>query len=108
MIDCCIPLKDRLLVELIRSAVCWVIWLERNNILFRGAIVSSIRSLRLRIIHLTIFWCTVRNASQLLNLTLILLQGVYALPFQVEDLCIQKGDLIEAEETRLISTPIFG
>jgi hypothetical protein len=25
MIDCCIPLKDKLLVELIRSAVCWVI-----------------------------------------------------------------------------------
>jgi hypothetical protein len=45
MSDCYIPLKDKLLVELIRSAICWVIWLERNNILFRGVVVSSIRSL---------------------------------------------------------------
>jgi zinc-binding in reverse transcriptase len=30
LIDCCIPLKDKLLVKLICSAICWVIWLERN------------------------------------------------------------------------------
>jgi hypothetical protein len=107
MSDCYIPLKDKLLVELIRSAICWV-WLERNNILFRGVVVYSIRSSGLCIIHLTTFWCIARNTSQLLNLTLILPQGVDTLPFQVEDLCTEERDLVEAEETQLISSPMSG
>jgi hypothetical protein len=74
-IDCCIPLKDRNLVELIRSAVCWVVWLERNNITFNHA-APSFKSLGLKIINLTTFWCKIRNASQLLKLSLILPQGV--------------------------------
>lgn len=32
----CIPLKDANLVELIRGAVIWNIWLERNQIIFQG------------------------------------------------------------------------
>jgi hypothetical protein len=42
LIDCCIPLKDKVLVELVRSAICWVIWLERNKVLFQGSFVSSV------------------------------------------------------------------
>jgi hypothetical protein len=48
MIDWCIPLKDKLLVELIRSVICWV---------------STIHSLGLRIIHLITLWCIARNVS---------------------------------------------
>jgi hypothetical protein len=48
MIDYCIPLKDKLLVELIHSAVCWIIWFERNNIIFKDTFVSSISSLGFR------------------------------------------------------------
>jgi hypothetical protein len=55
LIDSCIPLKDKLLVEMICSAICWVIWLERNKVIFQGSALSSIRSLGLRIIHLAIF-----------------------------------------------------
>jgi hypothetical protein len=75
LIDCCIPLKDKMLVELIRSAICWVIWLKRNKVLFQGSVVSSVRTLGLRIILLCTFWCTAKHASQLLNLTILLSQG---------------------------------
>jgi hypothetical protein len=34
-IDYCIPLKDKQLVKLIRCAVCWIFWFERNNIIFK-------------------------------------------------------------------------
>jgi zinc-binding in reverse transcriptase len=71
LIDCCIPLKDKLLVELIRSAICWVIWLERNKVIFLGSAISSMRTLDLRIIYLCTFWCTARQTSQMLNLTLL-------------------------------------
>jgi hypothetical protein len=30
-----LPLKDKSLVEMSRSAVCWVLWLARNNVYFR-------------------------------------------------------------------------
>jgi zinc-binding in reverse transcriptase len=37
IIDSCIPLKDKVLIELIRGAVCWTIWLKRNNVIFNQA-----------------------------------------------------------------------
>jgi hypothetical protein len=30
MLDYCIPLKDKSLMELVRSAVCWVLWIEKK------------------------------------------------------------------------------
>jgi hypothetical protein len=72
IIDCCMPLKDKLLVELIRNAVCWVLWLVRNKYIFDKASIPSLRSLGLQIIHLSTFWCTARKTSQLPKLTLML------------------------------------
>jgi hypothetical protein len=74
-IDSCIPFKDRLLIELIRSAVIWVLWIERNEIIFKSKKHAQVRTLGLKIISLFKFWCTVRNAFQLLKLSLVLPQG---------------------------------
>jgi zinc-binding in reverse transcriptase len=84
MLDCCIPLKDHSLVELVRSVVCWILWLERNNVIFRSAKRSSLRSLGLKVINLATFWCTARKI-QILKLTLILPQRVDTLPLQAEE-----------------------
>jgi hypothetical protein len=57
MLDNCIPLKDFFFVELVRAAVCWVLWLERNNnIIFRSASPSSLKSLGIGISNLAIFF----------------------------------------------------
>jgi hypothetical protein len=56
-------LKDKILIELIRGAVCWAIWLDRNNVIFNNAHPSSFRYLGLKIINLATFWCKARNAS---------------------------------------------
>jgi zinc-binding in reverse transcriptase len=55
LIDSCIPLKDKILVELVRSVVCWVIWLERNSIIFNQSSPVSYRALGLKIINLATF-----------------------------------------------------
>lgn len=39
-IDGCIPFKDLKLCELIRSVFLWVIWLERNRLIFKGVQVK--------------------------------------------------------------------
>jgi hypothetical protein len=67
LIDCCIPLKDRGLVELIRGAVCLVIWLERNNIIFNNVAPSSFRSLGLKIINFIIFGVKQKTHLSYLN-----------------------------------------
>jgi hypothetical protein len=72
LIDSCIPLMDKLLIDLIRSAVIWVLWIERNEIIFKSKKPAQVRSLGLKIISLTKFRCNVRNASQLLKLSLVL------------------------------------
>jgi hypothetical protein len=92
--DSCIPLKDKILVELVRSVVCWVIWLERNSIIFNQSSPVSCRALGLKIINLATFWCKTRNASQLFRLTLILPQGIELLSLQVEPEEDTKGALV--------------
>jgi hypothetical protein len=74
-IDYCIHLKDKLLIELVRSAVCWILWIERNEVIFQSKTPSKFRSLGLKIIALAKFWSTIRNASHLLKFSLVLPQG---------------------------------
>jgi zinc-binding in reverse transcriptase len=31
LIDCCLSLKDRVLIELIRGTICWIIWLKSEK-----------------------------------------------------------------------------
>jgi hypothetical protein len=68
-------MKDKLLTELVRSAICWILWIEKNEIIFQSKTPSRIRSLELKIIVLAKFLCTVCNTSHLLKHSLVLPQG---------------------------------
>jgi membrane protein required for beta-lactamase induction len=81
------------LIELIRSVVCWTLWLERNNVTFNSSFPSSFRTLGLIIINLATFWCKTRNFSCFLHLSLILPLGVEALPLQVGEAPLVVEDL---------------
>jgi hypothetical protein len=97
ILDSCIPLKDKILVEFIRNAVCWVLWLTQNKCIFDKTSIPSIRSIGLQIINLAKFWCTARNTSQMLNLTLILSREVEGLPLLIgeEDMVMVDMDQTE-------------
>jgi hypothetical protein len=57
-IDCSIPLKDNVIVEMVRETILWVIWLERNKLCFTNGKCRNIKVVGLQIISLTSFWCT--------------------------------------------------
>ena len=83
ILDAAIPLKDRLLIELVRGAVLWQIWLERNNIIFKGSSPQSLKVLGSKIISLVLFWCKSNSDKSYFKLTLILPCDVKKLPDQV-------------------------
>lgn len=74
-----IPLKDNNILELVRGAVCWTIWLERNRLCFNDCKVNSLQNLGMQIIKLATFWCKHSRKNKLLNLTLVLPQEVQSL-----------------------------
>jgi hypothetical protein len=57
-IDCCIPLKNQYVVELVRGAVLWAVWPERNKLYFTDKDACSVSILRRKIISLAIYWCS--------------------------------------------------
>ena len=71
-LDHCIPLNNSLLIELIRAATVWVIWLTRNNSCFTDSPIPPIQSIGCKIIALTSFWCKSRLDDSYFKLTLIL------------------------------------
>ena len=89
--DYWIPLYDSLLVELIRAATLWIVWLTRNNICFQNSPIPSIRSVAASIISLTLFWCKSRLDNSYFKLSLII-------PFDVSSLP-QIGPLIVLSDT---------
>jgi zinc-binding in reverse transcriptase len=64
-IDYCIPFKDSNLYELLRGAVLWVIWNERNRITFEGGNSKSLRTLVGMIISLIRFWSQISYKENL-------------------------------------------
>lgn len=72
LIDSCIPLKDKLLVELVRAATLWSVWLTRNKVCFENATIPPLTSLGSNIISLASYWCKTRNDDTYFKLTLIL------------------------------------
>ena len=80
MIDASIPFKDRLLIELLRGAVLWIIWLERNRLCFNDSTPCSIRCIGTKIISLTQFWYQSRGDDYFLKLNLIMSFDVKDLP----------------------------
>jgi hypothetical protein len=78
-IDCCIPLKDRYVIEFIRCAVLWVVWLERNKLCFTNQKRQTVAMLGSHILSLAKHWCTCKGKVDLLKLSLVLPQDVDAL-----------------------------
>lgn len=72
ILDAYIPLKDKFLLELIRAATLWILWLNRNRVYFNGSPVPSLASLGSQIISLTTYWCKANADDSYLKLTLIL------------------------------------
>ena len=71
-INALIPLKDKALVELVRGAILWCIWLEWNKICFQNSSIPILQVVGSKIISLTTFWCKSLNDGSLLHLSLIL------------------------------------
>lgn len=79
LIDCCISLKDKLFVKLVRASTLWSIWLARNKVCFENATIPPLTSIGSNIISLASYWCKTRNDDTYFKLTLILPMDVYNL-----------------------------
>jgi hypothetical protein len=44
-LDNCVPYKDTIIYEMMREAVLWDLWNERNRLVFEGGNVKSMRTL---------------------------------------------------------------
>ena len=83
LLDAAIPLKDKLLLEMIRGAVLWLLWLERNKVIFQGSQPVPLKVLGAKILSLVSFWCKSNNDKSFFKLTLILPCDVKELPDQI-------------------------
>lgn len=72
------PLKDANLVEIIRGAVLWLLWLDRNRIVKDGRI-HDIKTLGSKIISTAYFWASQQKSDLTAQLNLILLCDVKVL-----------------------------
>lgn len=57
LLDTWIPLKNSLLIKLIRAVTIWVVWLARNRVCLNDAEIPSLASLGSQIIYVTSYWC---------------------------------------------------
>ena len=80
MLDASIPLKDKLLVELLRGTILWTIWFERNRVIFNDSQPMPIKAIGFKIISLATFWCKSRSDKSFFKLNLILPSDVKDLP----------------------------
>jgi hypothetical protein len=83
LIDCCIPLKNKLVVEFIRYVVLWVLWMKRTKLSFTTNSARSVSMLSSQIIGLTRYWCDNKEKVDLLKFSLVLSQDVVMLFMQV-------------------------
>jgi hypothetical protein len=108
-----ISLKDAIVVEIVRGAVLWAVWLERNKIVFISSKLRSLKCLALQIISLASFWCLHTSNGNLRNLSLVLPQNTYDLCMQVSGthhmvLATQiLKDLVEVQNMVLALPPTF-
>lgn len=84
--DAYIFLKDNLLLELLRGADLWSVWLARNKLCFQG--VVNPRSLGAQIASLAIFWVTSMKNGSKLKLSLILPSDVLNIRVQIDGLMV--------------------
>ena len=98
-------MKDALLVELVRGAVLWTVWLVRNKLCFQG-VRTTPRNVGLQILSLTNFWVNSRNDGSKLKLSLILPSDVSILPITFDGLMIQEGSEVAIQEAEVL--PLSG
>jgi hypothetical protein len=55
LLDAVIPFKNMIVVEMIRGAVMWTIWLEINRICFQNKGVRSIKIIGMHILSLVTY-----------------------------------------------------
>jgi hypothetical protein len=51
-------------VELVRGAVLWTVWLERNKLYFTDKDACSVSVLERKIISLATYWCSQKGKSR--------------------------------------------
>jgi hypothetical protein len=78
--------KNSQLIEMIRGAVLWTIWLEWNILCFQNGSQKIIRSVEIQILRLVFFWCQHACPSLYNDLLSIMPQKVQNLPLQVNHL----------------------
>ena len=111
-LNACIPLKHIPLVEFVRGAVLWIIWLERNKICFQETCIPSLKSVGSKIISLVKFWCNHTNTGSLLQLSLILpmdtndLNSQDLIPLMSEEENTLLEELVEEEVLAGETTPM--
>jgi hypothetical protein len=79
LLDAFIHLKRAQLLKLIRGAVLWTIWLERNCNCFHSITPKTVQAFDIKFLSLVQFWCTHLGDSLLHDIKLILPQDVQRL-----------------------------
>jgi hypothetical protein len=64
-LDNYIPYKDTIICEMMRGAVLWVLWNERNKLIFEGGNIKSVRTLGGDIISLIKCWSQLKYKDKL-------------------------------------------
>jgi zinc-binding in reverse transcriptase len=82
IIDNYIPFKDPNLCEMLRTAILWVIWKERNRLIFQWGNCKSLKNLGGSIIALIKYCCQIKGN----NYTVIL---YYVIPSNINALSLQ-------------------
>jgi hypothetical protein len=65
---------------MLRGAILWVIWSERNRLIFRVGVCKSMRNLGSNVINLIKYWNQVKGNE---NIHLMVSSNVNSLPLQI-------------------------
>jgi hypothetical protein len=101
-LDSCIPLKNKYVIEMIRGAVLWNVWLERNRLCFTNYKSRTVSMLAMQIISMAHHWCQKKGRVDLLYLSLVLPQEIAELSMQVQPLSEEEAMLVEGGQIEVI------
>ena len=107
ILDAYIPLKDKKLLELIRGAVLWTVWIERNNMCFQNKNPRIVQGIASSIVALASFWCQSKQNDSYFKLSLILPFDTTDLA-QVEIIEVSSSTEIQERASSMESSPIPG
>jgi hypothetical protein len=93
-LDSYIPLKNKFVIEMVRGAVLWNVWLERNRLCFTNHKPRTVSMVAMQIVSMAHHWCKKKGKIDLLHLSLVL-------PQEIADLSMQVQPLLEGEEMRV-------